>query len=184
MDQSNDNLILNKDHTNLFSYLDKDACQTNIIFDLEISAEHVISSPLVYLEDQAQGQAKENCILDNQIDMPQADLPVIANSDLSMLVSTPINTVALNAELSSHPDKNFVKFLITGLEQGFDIGYSGPQIERTSHNLLSAIQNPLIVDSYLSKEVAEGRIVGPIASPSTRKFTVQSDWGSTEKDTG
>ena len=64
-----------------------------------------------------------------------------------------------------HPDKKFVNFLISGLREGFDIGYSGPEQNRISRNLVSAVQNSSVIDEYLKTEVSGGRIHGPFLYP-------------------
>ena len=86
------------------------------------------------------------------------------------LASTPININNLQQELLYHPDKDFVSYLITGLVEGFDIGYFGPEIDRISRNLTSAINNPACVDHYLEVEIDAGRILGPFDEKPFEKF--------------
>ena len=74
---------------------------------------------------------------------------------------TPINIAALEAELSNHPDSDFVSTLITGLHNGFHIGYDGPRTSLLSPNLSSAYELPHIVSEYLAKECACGHMAGP-----------------------
>ena len=54
---------------------------------------------------------------------------------------------------------------MSGITQGFKIGYGTatvPSLKDSRRNLHSAYENPCIVDEYLAKERAEGRLLGPI----------------------
>ena len=48
-----------------------------------------------------------------------------------------------------------------GLEHGFHIGVRGGSFQRAKQNMLSARQNPLVVEEYLQKELTQGNILGP-----------------------
>jgi hypothetical protein len=56
------------------------------------------------------------------------------------------------------PDKQFVDFILQGIEKGFRIGFDRCSVQ-ASRNMLSALQNPSPVDDYLESEVAAGRVV-------------------------
>ena len=60
--------------------------------------------------------------------------------------------------LQSHPDKQFVHYILTGIEKGFRIGFSdtGVTCHAAERNLLSASSNPEIVSKYLAEEVTLG----------------------------
>ena len=49
--------------------------------------------------------------------------------------TTPINVDRLEQELQGHPNQVFVQSLVTGLREGFHIGYKGPEKSRVSRNL-------------------------------------------------
>ena len=80
-------------------------------------------------------------------------------------VSTPINVVVLERELSQHPDRIFVSNVINSLRYGTHVGYTGPHKPRVSRNLISAIQHPEVVSGNLRKELGLGRVAGPFNSP-------------------
>ena len=80
-------------------------------------------------------------------------------------VSTPINVVVLERELSQHPDRIFVSNIINSLRYGTHVGYTGPQKPRVSRNLISAIQHPEVVSGNLRKELGLDRVAGPFNSP-------------------
>ena len=60
--------------------------------------------------------------------------------------------------------------MVTGLVEGFNIGYFGPEIDRISRNLTSAVNNPACVDNYLEVEIDAGRILGPSDEKPFKKF--------------
>ena len=80
-------------------------------------------------------------------------------------VSTPINVVVLERELSRHLDRIFVSNIINSLRYGTHVGYTGPHKPRVSRNLISAIQHPEVVSGNLRKELGLGRVAGPFNSP-------------------
>ena len=86
---------------------------------------------------------------------------------------TPVFVDILEQELVGHPSPDFVSYLLSGLREGFDIGYYGPEGGRISRNLLSAEQNPDLVDKYLQEEVKAGRICGPFDKPPLSNFQCQ-----------
>ena len=84
----------------------------------------------------------------------------------SFVASTPINIDRLEQELRSHPDREFVNELITGLRYGFDTGIQRlPTKSYTCKNLLSATRNPEVVSDLLSTEVKNGYVIGPFSEP-------------------
>ena len=83
---------------------------------------------------------------------------------------TPIRSFILERELCNHPDKTFVKKLIYDLCHGCTIGYTGPQFSYLANNLLSAYQQPKVIDDTLKKECELGRILGPFESPPLPNF--------------
>ena len=83
---------------------------------------------------------------------------------------TPIRPFILERELSNHPNKTFVEELIHDLCYGCTIGYTGPQFSYLANNLLSANQQPEVIDATLEKECEVGRILGPFESPPLPNF--------------
>ena len=67
--------------------------------------------------------------------------------------------------LSSHPDAEFSHYVLTGLAQGFRIGFDRVKIQciKAKHNMLSALQHPSVVENYLQNEIAVGRVIGPVS---------------------
>ena len=83
---------------------------------------------------------------------------------------SPIRPFVLERELSSHPDKVFVKQLVHDLQHGCSIGYAGPQFAHLARNLPTAYQQPDVIDATLQRECEAGRILGPFTSPPLPNF--------------
>lgn len=86
---------------------------------------------------------------------------VIPHTLLSVV--TPLKRLAWVKELHSHPDREFIDFILRGLENGFRIGfsYSKHVCVGAKRNMLSASQHPEPIVAYISKERRAGRIIGP-----------------------
>ena len=79
---------------------------------------------------------------------------------------TPLRPLVIERELAvNHPDKAFVKQLISDLVHGCSIGYHGPQFGANAKHLSSALQHTNIIDESLKKETEAGRILGPFYTP-------------------
>ena len=67
------------------------------------------------------------------------------------------------ALLDTHPDRDFVAYILNGISKGFRIGYDySNKARRATSNLLSASQNPEVVARYIQEEVSLGRVIGPL----------------------
>jgi hypothetical protein len=89
---------------------------------------------------------------------------VISNgsTDFVLSASTPINVSKLESELVSHPDRDFVHELSTGLREGFNTGIDPlPTVSFECKNLLSARSQPDFVSTALLNEVEQGYMIGP-----------------------
>ena len=87
------------------------------------------------------------------------------------LVSIPINVVILERDLSHNPNPDFSNSLINTLRFGTDVGHTGPEKNRVSRNLISAVQHPEVVSSNLTNEISLGRVAGPFPFPPLRHFS-------------
>ena len=58
--------------------------------------------------------------------------------------------------LSKHPDRQFANYVVSGLKNGFRIGFDHITSKLTSsrNNMLSAKENPHVVDEYLLHEIS------------------------------
>ena len=91
--------------------------------------------------------------------MANDKVPLLARNILPP-VSTPINVAILERELSHHPKCNFSNSLSNPLCFGTHVGYTGPEKNRVSRNLISTVQHPEVVSSNLTKEISLGRVAG------------------------
>ena len=80
------------------------------------------------------------------------------------LIQTPLRVDRWEAALACHPDEEFVSYLVRSMTRGFRIGVDrGKQKCKSSRrNMMSARQNPHVVEEYLAVEVEAGRVVGPV----------------------
>ncbi|CAH3139098.1 unnamed protein product [Porites lobata] len=95
----------------------------------------------------------------NSLCLPKVKLP------------TPVQADRLILLLDGY-DHSTVEFLRCGFTEGFSIHFNGDLTEIVSKNLLSAIQQPAVVEAKLSKEIDAGRIAGPFKTPPFPKFRV------------
>ena len=81
-------------------------------------------------------------------------------------VHTPLRVNRWEHHLRSHPDREFVAWLLAGLREGFRIGFdfAKASCRRWGCNMQSAAENPNVVDDYLAAECAAGRVVGPLSN--------------------
>lgn len=80
-------------------------------------------------------------------------------------IHTLLVTNQWTAQLHQHPDQDYCQYLISGITNGFRIGfdYCTTTCRPVKRNMLSAIENPVVVEQYLRKECELSRIVGPLA---------------------
>jgi hypothetical protein len=80
--------------------------------------------------------------------------------------TTPINIKKLSDDLKHHPDRTFVQYLLSGLQEGFDpLIYPVPHTSYECGNNLSAHKLADFVDSAISRELTQKYIVGPFDTP-------------------
>ena len=76
--------------------------------------------------------------------------------------TSPLRWQEWAAALAAHPDKRFTEYIVTGIKEGFRVGYHyGHRREKAASNMQSAREHPEVVREYLAKERAEGRVLGP-----------------------
>ena len=66
--------------------------------------------------------------------------------------------------MEKHPDQDYVKYILSGIEHGFHIGVDDArEFKSATYNMLSARQTSQVVEEYLHTEVGKGSILGPFA---------------------
>lgn len=80
------------------------------------------------------------------------------------MISTPLNPLAWEDALHTHPDQANVRLLLRGMKEGFRIGfdYSAPLRSATS-NMHSTPEHPDVIHTYLDKEQAKGHMLAPFS---------------------
>ena len=78
-------------------------------------------------------------------------------------VRTPLEVTEWKKALRTHPDGEFVHYLLKGISQGFRIGFKRElvRLNLAKRNMASASAEPAAIEAYLAKERAAGRIAGP-----------------------
>ena len=78
---------------------------------------------------------------------------------------TPVTPVKIDQFAKWIHGYEFENYLLTGLQEGFRIGYEGPRSFRDCTNLKSCREHPLVISDKIANEQALGRIQGPFDRP-------------------
>ena len=77
-------------------------------------------------------------------------------------ISTPLKPSAWEQYLCSHPDKDFVTYILKGIQQGFRIGVNTTaNCISANKNMRSAMLNPQVIEEYIKQEIELGNVIGP-----------------------
>ena len=76
--------------------------------------------------------------------------------------------------LGSHPDKDFISYILEGINCGFRVGFNySIFLCPVLHNTPSTKDHGEVIETYLAGEVPTGRIIGPLSSSTTSKVKLQ-----------
>lgn len=79
-------------------------------------------------------------------------------------ISTPLNVQIWKQYLRKHPDKDFAKYILQGLQLGFSIGLdTSISFVSANKNISSVDKNPEVIDKYILEEADKGNILGPFS---------------------
>ena len=89
-------------------------------------------------------------------------------AEILQKVTTPLKQEEWQQMLQSHPNQALVQYIMSGITQGFRIGfeYGKASCRSARCNMLSAETNPEVVTAYLQEEVTLGRVLGPLPTGS------------------
>ena len=77
-------------------------------------------------------------------------------------IATPLKADRWEEALRSHPDRLFVKYILTGIREGFRIGFDynsfANKLRPNSKNMRSAYENASVVNRYITEELSAERI--------------------------
>ena len=95
---------------------------------------------------------------------------------------TPLKWREWDEGLREHPDNTFASYVVSGIREGFRIGfdYQSHRYKSAKRNMISATDHANVVRDYLAKECAEGRILGPF-DPQYLPHVQVSPFGVIEK---
>ena len=100
---------------------------------------------------------------------------------------SPIQLPRLAHYLRSHPDQQFVQFVLQGLRNGFHVGHHSLcfNLRTVSRNHPSSLVNCAVIRSYIEEELSAGRMVGLLLSlgPATQGKKLvkkRTAWRSTD----
>ena len=99
-------------------------------------------------------------------------------------ITTPLKVSVWEHQLRNHPDKNFVRYILAGIHQGFRLGFQhqSSSLLPAKANMHSARSNPIVVSDYLEKEVATGQVLAQVEGPiQISRFGVIPKSGSPNK---
>ena len=60
---------------------------------------------------------------------------------------TPLRSSTFEQELRNHPNKAWISWLLSGIDNGVSTGYNGPRFSHTARKLASALKHPAIIDA-------------------------------------
>ena len=93
--------------------------------------------------------------------------PLSPHHPLLGAVQTPLRVSACASALTADPDRAFVRFLLSGIKEGFRISFRRPApLHSASRNMQSALDHPDVVQAYLDSECYRGRMLGPFSASS------------------
>ena len=78
--------------------------------------------------------------------------------------ATPLRIQAWQEALAGHPDKQYVQYLLTGINEGFHIGAKrqSASLKSAHHNMPTVEQHSELITAHIQEEVQAGRVLGPL----------------------
>lgn len=96
---------------------------------------------------------------------PLSSTCVVANTFQDLVPPSRVNPTDAHklCELFFYPDEVKVDYVISGLTNGFRLGFdpSAVSLQSAAHNMPSASFQPSVIDQYLRTEREKGRLAGP-----------------------
>ena len=76
-------------------------------------------------------------------------------------INTPLRLETWARDLRHQPDQQFARYILRGIQQGFHVGFNCQTVACRSakRNMISAEQNPEVVNRYLRTEREAGRVI-------------------------
>ena len=85
-------------------------------------------------------------------------------------VSSPLRLGTWRAYLQQHPNQQFAEIILQSIAEGFRIGHNASRcpLKQKTHHMLSVLEHPEVVSSYVDEETAAGRFIC-VGSPETAR---------------
>ena len=128
-----------------------------------------ICTPSDYLIPHQQNELPRGAKLFCSVPVPVQ--PSVADDIFSPLAPvTEVSALRLDRfhlELRHHPDRSAVVIVISGIREGFRIGFeaSSVPLKSASSNMRSSLEHRSVINSYLQSEVSACRVAGSFPSP-------------------
>lgn len=122
-----------------------------------MSEEHIVG---VHTEDLRCDYVKWLSAWNSHLGQPSTTVRIPAGATA---ITTPLQVDNWRRILADHPNRPLVEFFITGLTEGFRIGFKelSKPLKSAKRNLSCALEHPDTVQNYLTEEIALGRVAGP-----------------------
>ena len=80
---------------------------------------------------------------------------------------SPLRMDQFQTEPQHYPDQAAVAYVLSGLREGFRIGFQSSMVnlKSASSSMRSSFEHPFVIDSYLQTEVSSGGVAGPFLAP-------------------
>ena len=82
------------------------------------------------------------------------------------LITSPLQAQVWQVLLQDHPDRSLVDYVISGIQEGFHIGFNYPSslCHSAQRNMFSSREHPAVVSQYIASECHMKRMHGPFSS--------------------
>ena len=123
---------------------------------------------------------KSSCSVMVPVSIPSVAVSVRSFSSLAPASQvSPLRLDQFLTEPQHHPDQAAVAYVLSGLREGFSVGFQSSMVnlKSASSNMRSSFEHPFVIDSYLQTEVSSGRVAGPFLSLLFLLY-ISAVWGS------
>ena len=104
-------------------------------------------------------------------------------SFISMSDQLPLSVSGWRHLLRGYPNQDIVHFFLSGISEGFRIGYNYKEFtcKSAQTNLFGALSHPEIVDQYLETKISLGRVIGPFPPKGVPDVHLKQIWGNSKE---
>ena len=108
----------------------------------------------------------------------------LLNKLATVLITSPLQWKVWDKALRDQLDQRFRNYIVTGLRDGFRIGFESPRsYQPVTKNMRSAEEKADVISSYLQEECASGRVLGPLNEDFSNLGVIVNRFGEIPKGT-